>query len=78
MKPSALKSGARVRRITGGSVWTFLRIERDGVGRASLAVLQSDTCRGLNGPGDAGLAVVTVAELARGYVRCNFELTGRG
>lgn len=68
MKPSTLRAGAKVRRVTGGNPWTFLRIERDAAGRASVAVLQSDACRGLNGPDDAGLATVTVAELARNFV----------
>lgn len=68
MKPSTLRPGAMVRRTTGGNVWTFLRLERDGAGRASVAVLQSDACRGLNGPDDDGLATVTVAELARNFV----------
>jgi hypothetical protein len=70
MKPSTLRGGAKVRRITGGNVWTFVRLERDSSGRASVAVLQSDACRGLNGPDDAGLATVTVAELAQ-----RFEVT---
>lgn len=70
MKPSTLRAGAKVRRTTGGNVWTFLRLERDSAGRASIAVLQSDTCRGLNGPDDAGLATVSVAELAQ-----RFEVT---
>lgn len=68
MKPSTLRAGAKVRRVNGGNVWTFLRIERDAAGRASVAVLQSDACRGLNGQDDAGLATVTVAELARNFV----------
>ena len=68
MRPSTLRAGAKIRRVTGGNIWTFLRIERDAAGRASVAVLQSDACRGLSGPGDTGLATVTVAELARSYV----------
>lgn len=73
MKPSSLRKGDKVRRAIGvgaglGTVWTFLRIERDAAGRASVAVLQSDACRGLNGQDDAGLATVTVAELARNFV----------
>lgn len=70
MKPSTLRAGAKVRRVSGGNVWTFLRIERDAAGRASVAVLQSDACRGLNGPDDPGLATVTVSELAQ-----RFEVT---
>lgn len=68
MKPSTLRAGAKVRRVSGGNVWTFVRLERDSAGRASVAVLQSDACRGLNGQDDAGLATVTVAELARNFV----------
>jgi hypothetical protein len=70
MKPSSLRPGDRVRRVSGvgmklSRVLTFIRIERQ-LGRKTV-VLQCDDYRGQAGPDDQGLCTVSLGELARHF-----------
>jgi hypothetical protein len=74
MKPSALRPGDTLRRLSGrganpSRVYTFLRIEPGQPGRRADAVLRCEDYRGLNGPDDAGLCTVSAGELARHFER---------
>lgn len=71
VRPSMLRRGERIRRADslGSVVWTFLRYVPREAGRPAHCVLQSDDCRGQNGPGDQGIAIASVYEVSRHFVR---------
>lgn len=72
MRPSTLRAGDTLRRVSGVGAhpnrrFVFIRIEPGRPGRRADAVLQCDDYRGLNGPDDAGLCTVSAGELARHF-----------
>jgi hypothetical protein len=71
MKPTALRRGDRVRNrhSVRSIVWTFVRRVPAAGGRPAHCVLQSDECRGQNGPDDDGTAIASDYSIARHFER---------
>lgn len=71
LRPTSLRPGERVQNAQSASpiTWTFVRRVPGKPGRPAHCVLQSDECKGLNGPADLGFATASDYSISRHFVR---------